>query len=178
MEEDLNIKILKTKLKDVLLFKPNIFEDFRGTYTEIFNKEKYEQIIQEQLGKKVKFLTGNEFLSRQNVLRGLHGDDRTWKLFNCSKGTVYIVVVNCDKNSANFGEWEAFTLSDRNKHQLLVPPKHGNGTLAIGGDVVIHYKQSEYYRGAENQFTYKFNDSKFNIWWPIKNPILSQRDEK
>ena len=172
------MEVIKTKLQDVLLFKPDIFRDNRGTYTETFNKKNYSEAIKENIGKDVDFLTCSEFLSKENVLRGLHGDDRTWKLFNCSSGSIFIVVVNCNTDGENFGEWESFTLSSENKYQLLVPPKHGNGTLAINGDAVVYYRQSEYYRGAENQFTYRFDDPRFSIKWPIDSPILSERDKK
>jgi len=170
--------VLKTKLENVLLFKPNIFRDFRGTYTEIFNKRYFEDVIKKHLGKEIEFLTDNEVFSRKNVLRGIHGDDRTWKLFGCSKGHVYIAIVNCSNGSGKFGEWDSFELSEKNKLQLLVPPRHGNGTLALSeGGMILHYKQSAYYQGAKNQFTYRFDDSRFRIEWPIKNPILSERDK-
>jgi len=173
------MEIQKTKLKNVLLFKPIIFNDFRGAYTEVFNEKDYFDKIKIILNKDVHFVTDSEVFSRKNVLRGLHGDDRTWKLFHCSKGTIYIVIVNCDLESESFGQWESFELSAENKFQLLVPPKYGNGTLALNGDIIFHYKQSEYYQGAQNQFTYRFDDPKFNILWPINNSeiILSKRDD-
>jgi dTDP-4-dehydrorhamnose 3,5-epimerase len=173
-----HMEVIKTKLKNVLLFKPDIFIDHRGTYTEVFNKKIYSEVIKKHLNEDVNFLTCSEFLSKKNVLRGLHGDNRTWKLFNCSKGVVYIVVVDCDMESDNFGKWESFILSGDNKYQLLIPPMYGNGTLAIDGDAVVYYRQSEYYRGSENQFTYRFDDPRFCIKWPIEKPILSRRDEK
>ena len=172
------MEIIKTKLKNVLLFKPDVFSDFRGTYTEVFNRKVYSEAIKKYTDKDFEFLTCSEFLSKENVLRGLHGDDRTWKLFNCAKGEIFIVVVDCDSDSDSFGEWESFNLSSKNKYQLLIPPKHGNGTIAIEGDAIVYYRQSEYYKGTENQFTYRFDDQRFGIEWPIENPILSERDKK
>jgi dTDP-4-dehydrorhamnose 3,5-epimerase-like enzyme len=32
------------------------------------------------------------------------------------------------------------------------------------------------YNDFEKQFTYKWNDSRFKISWPVKKPILSRRD--
>jgi len=57
-----------------------------------------------------------------------------------------------------------------------VPPKHGNGHLVLSDLTIFHYKQSSYYQPTR-QFTYLWNDPKLNIWWPIKKPILSMRDE-
>ena len=33
------------------------------------------------------------------------------------------------------------------------------------------------YADVDNQFTIKWNDPKVNIFWPIKNPLLSLRDK-
>ena len=57
-----------------------------------------------------------------------------------------------------------------------MPPKFGNGHLILSEEAIFHYKQNtEYDRSA--QFTIKWNDPELNLWWPIKNPILSIRDE-
>ena len=116
-------------------------------------------------------------ISRKNVLRGIHGDAKTWKLACCLKGQVFSVIVNCDEESEQFGQWESFILSDKNRLQLLVPNKFGNSFLVLSDEAVYHYKQSRYY-DPENlpEFSYKWNDSRFNITWPVDKPILSERD--
>ncbi|MDO8482522.1 MAG: dTDP-4-dehydrorhamnose 3,5-epimerase [bacterium] len=166
------MKASKTKLEGVMQFEPQVFEDFRGRYVEIFNKELYAG-----LGVAVDFVQDDISVSMKNVLRGIHGDENTWKLISCLQGTFYLVVVNCDTDSKNFGKWEGFTLSDRNRKQILVPPRHGNAHLVMSDTAIFHYKQSTYYSGAEKQFTYRWDNPKFAIWWPIENPVLSQRDE-
>ena len=166
------IEVSKTKLEGVLLIKPpTIFEDFRGTYVEIYNEKLYKEA-----GIAVDFVQDDISVSAKDVLRGIHGDDETWKLISCLHGKFYLVVVNWDKSSHQFGQWDSFLLSDCNRHQVLVPPKFGNGHLVLSEQAIFHYKQSTYYSGA-GQFTLLWNDTKINIWWPIKDPILSQRDE-
>jgi len=54
-------------------------------------------------------------------LEGIHGDDCTWKLISCLHGKFYLVVVNYDEQSKDFRKWESFVLSDRNKHQRILP---------------------------------------------------------
>lgn len=171
------IQVSKTKLDNVLLFQLTHFEDHRGTYTQLYHKADYEEIIKRELGKEVEFVEDDFAASSKHVLRGIHGDDRTWKLVTCLSGRFYIVVVNCDKDSENFGKWQNFILTKENGKQLLIPPKHGHGYLVLSENAVFNYKQSCYYQGMEKQFTYKYDDPRFKIWWPIKNPILSQRDE-
>ena len=58
----------------------------------------------------------------------------------------------------------------------LVPPKFGTSHLVLSDEAFFHYNESEYHN-PKTQFTYRFDDPRLSIWWPIKNPILSQRDE-
>ncbi len=165
------MQVSKTKLEGVLLIKPDIFEDFRGEYVETYNKELYRKN-----GIDIEFVQDDISVSSRNVLRGIHGDGETWKLISCLYGKFYLVVVNWNEASPQFGKWESFVLSDRNRLQVLVPPKFGNGHLVLSELAIFHYKQSTYYnRGG--QFTLLWNDPKLNIWWPINNPIVSRRDE-
>lgn len=166
------MEVKETNLAKVLLIKPEIFEDFRGEYVETYNEEVYNRH-----GITAKFVQDDISVSSRNVLRGIHGDARTWKLISCLHGKFYLVVVNCDKESPDFGKWQSFVLSDRNRHQVLVPPNHGNGHLILSETAIFHYKQSTYY-DPSSQFTYKWDDPKLKLCWPVKYPILSRRDEQ
>ena len=166
------LEVKKTKLDGVLLIKPpTVFEDFRGTYVETYNEELYQQA-----GITVKLVQDDISTSSKHVLRGIHGDSETWKLVSCLHGKFYLVVLNHDKDSKQFGQWESFTLSDVNRLQVLIPPKFGNGHVVLSDTAIFHYKQNTYYNRA-GQFTVVWNDPKFKMWWPVKNPIISQRDE-
>ena len=176
--------ILKTKLEGVLLFKPNVFEDFRGEYVELFNENRYIKTIRKLLKKtvyekeanKLSFVEDDISTGTKGVLKGIHGDNKTWKLVQCLFGKFYLVIVNNNPKSKDFGKWDSFTLSEKNRLQVLIPPLYGNGHLVLSDYDIYHYKQSSYY-SPKTQFTIKWNDSKYKIWWPIKTPIVSQRDE-
>lgn len=170
----MNIK--GTSLKDVLLFQHECFEDHRGTYEELYNQPKYTEAISSLINEELLFVEDDIAISSKHVLRGLHGDDRTWKLVTCLKGKYFINVLNYDNESPQFGQWESFVLSGANKKQLLIPPKHGHGYVVMSDEAIFHYKQTCTYRGMEEQFTVKYNDPRFNMWWPIKDPIVSVRD--
>jgi len=165
------IKVSETELDGVLLIQPYIFEDFRGQFVETYSEELYRE-----KGIDVTFVQDDICVSSRNVLRGIHGDHVTYKLLSCLHGRLYFVVVNCDTESEDFGKWQSFILSDVSRVQVLVPPKYGNAYLVLSDEAIFHYKQSTYYN-RKKQFTYKWNDPKFNIWWPVDNPILSQRDK-
>ena len=164
------VNVLKTKLDGVICINPDIFQDHRGSYMEIYNKELYKEH-----GVNVNFVQDDVAVSIKDVLRGLHGDDMTWKLVSCLYGEFYLVVLNYDKKSSQYGTWESFVLSAENRTQVLIPPKHANGHLILSNTAMFHYKQSTYY-DRHSQHTIMWNDKEFDIWWPIKEPILSKRD--
>ncbi|MFH1137562.1 MAG: dTDP-4-dehydrorhamnose 3,5-epimerase [Pseudomonadota bacterium] len=159
------------KLAGVKFIQLSAFEDHRGCYVETYN----EQMYREQ-GIDVHFIQDDISVSSRHVLRGIHGDGETWKLISCLSGKFYMVVVNNDPDSDQYRSWEGFNLSDRNRMQVLVPPKFGNGHLVLSDSTIFHYKQNTYYNPA-GQFTLRWNDPDLNIWWPIKTPVLSRRDE-
>lgn len=162
----------KTKLDGVLLITPpTIFEDHRGAYVETYNKELYKLA-----GVDLEFIQDDISTSSRHVLRGIHGDATTWKLVSCLHGRFYLVVVNWDETSPQYKQWEGFVLSDQNHQQVLIPPRFGNGHVVTSETAIFHYKQTTYYNRAA-QFTIPWNDPELNIWWPIKTPILSRRDE-
>ena len=163
--------VKKTKFNGVRLIKLEGFEDHRGEYLELYNEKLYKSNNID-----VDFVEDDISIATRGVIKGIHGDATTWKLISCLYGKFYLVVINYDKESKDFGKWESFVLSDRNKQQLLVPPKYGNGHLCLSSKSIFHYKQSSYYNPSK-QFTIKWNDPKFRIWWPIKNPIVSKRDQ-
>jgi len=167
-----NMQVQSTKLDGVkLITPPTNFEDFRGSYVEIYNRRLYEEA-----GVSKDFIQDDISTSRRHVLRGIHGDGTTWKLISCLHGAFYLVVVNNDPASVQYRKWQGFTLSDSNRVQVLVPPNFGNGHLVMTELAVFHYKQTTEYNRA-GQFTIVWDDPELNIWWPVKQPILSMRDE-
>jgi dTDP-4-dehydrorhamnose 3,5-epimerase len=173
------VSVEKTKLPNVLVFKHFCFEDHRGTYEELYNEKDYGEIIKRETGWEPKWQEDNIATSdSRRVLRGFHGDDRTWKFVTCLQGKFYIVVLNYDESSPNFGKWQSFVPSAQNKMQILIPPKHGHAYLVMSDFAIFHYKQSQIYQGMKRQFTVQHDDPRFNVWWPVKNVIMSERDER
>lgn len=164
------VKVAETRLPGVLIIEPEIFSDHRGFQFEIYNQKEY-------LANKIPILIHDRIAySKKNVLRGLHGDGETWKLAMCLFGKIFLVVVNYDRGSEYFGQWESFTLVPENGCQILIPPNYLNGHLVLSDQAGFYYKWSEYYKGAENQFSVRWNDPRFNIKWPTDKPELSSRD--
>lgn len=160
------MKIFKTKLDKVYKIKLDSFEDHRGYYIETYNERLYSRF-------KVKFIQDDISVSKKKVLRGIHGDFKTWKLITCLYGEFHLVVVNNLKNSKQYKKWQSFKLTEENKLQILIPPGFGNGHQVLSKKAIFHYKQSTLYN-RKSQFTINYSSSNFD--WPIKKPILSNRD--
>ena len=165
------MKILKDKkLKEIKIFKPDTFKDFRG---EIWTK--WEK----------KFFTNTRFnlskytISKKNVLRGFHGDTKSWKLVSCIKGKVINVVVDYRKHSKNYLKYSSFILNDKDKISILIPPMFLNSWLCLSKDCIYSYEYSFKgdYNDVKNQISIKWNDERINYNWPVKKPILSFRDK-
>ncbi|MGK9477934.1 dTDP-4-dehydrorhamnose 3,5-epimerase family protein [Melioribacter sp. OK-6-Me] len=171
-----DIKISRSKiLTEVVIFEPSVFIDERGDIYTSYIKEIYDQFLPEG----TTFIHDKFAISKKNVLRGLHGDTKTWKLISCVKGEIFEVVVDYRRDSPNYLKWESWILNDKNKRTILVPPNFVNGYCVVGDEAVFHYKLS--YKGeyidAKDQFVVKWNDPRLNINWPCKNPILQERDK-
>ena len=167
-----NLQVSNSRLEGVrVISPPTNFEDFRGVYVETYNEDLYRQA-----GIEMNFVQDDISVSDKHVLRGIHGDQETWKLVSCLWGKFYLVVVNWDPEALQYQQWESFTLSDHNRQQVLIPPKFGNGHVVLSDQAIFHYKQTTYYN-REGQFTLAWNDPALGIWWPVKQPIVSQRDE-
>ena len=161
------------KLKLKIIYPNKVFTDFRGKYIESFSVKKYKKLLN------IEFVEDDFSLNKRNVFKGIHGDNKTWKLVSCIYGKCMAIVVNCNKKSKKFGSWEKFILSPDNYYQILIPPGYGNSFLVLSDYAVYHYKQSSYYKGNKYQFTYNVTDPIFNIKLP-KNIkfIISKRDKK
>lgn len=167
------LQVEKTELDGVFLIKLPVHTDLRGSFYETYNEKDYYNA-----GLDAKFVQDDISVSIKGVLKGMHGDAGTYKLVQCVHGEIFAVVLNCDENSLDFGKWQSFILSDKNKYQLYIPPMYGNGYYVLSDTAVYSYKQSSYY-GDYKQFTYKYNDERFKISWPLKPsemPLISERD--
>ncbi len=153
---------------EVIIKQSDSFEDYRGELYTVFDQEDWN----------VTFNHDKVSVSRQNVLRGLHGDKKSTKLISCLHGAVYLVVVDNRPESPNYLKWDSIVLTEHNKKSVLVPPMFANGHLVLSDITVFFYKWSYPgdYPDVDEQFTVKWNDERIGINWPINNPILSKRD--
>jgi len=156
---------------EVKVFQPDIFTDLRGDLLTLWHRDHFNPPMD--------FKHDKISTSTQHVLRGMHGDNKSWKLTSCLYGEMYFVVVDARPESKNYLKWDSIILDDRSRKLVLTPPQFAIGFLVLSAQALLNYMwayEGEYI-DVDKQFTIKWNDSKVNIAWPISNPILSLRDK-
>ena len=158
-------------MSDLKIIKNSVFKDKRGFYWTTWKKGTL---------RKINFNHDKFSISKKRVLRGLHCDFKSWKLVTCVFGKIIFVVVDMRKKSKNYLNYKSWTLTHKKPTLILVPPYYANAHMCLSNNCVFHYKWS--YKGkyidASYQKSYRWNDPKIKIKWPIKKPILSNRDKK
>lgn len=170
------MKFVKTSIPEVLLIEPEIYEDFRGNFLEIYQYEKFVSA-----GIDYRFVQDNQSFSRQGVLRGLHYQINhiQGKLVRVTQGIIFDVAVDLRKHSPTFGRWVGVTLSHEDYQILWIPPKFAHGYHVISDTAVVNYKTTDYY-DAPSDRCILWNDNNLGIEWPIahgEKPILSEKDK-
>ena len=156
---------------EVIVYETDSFKDERGELWTIYNQNEFIPNLN--------FNHDKIAVSKHNVLRGLHGDSKSWKLITCLSGTINLVVVDYRPKSNNYLKWDSMILSDLNKKSVLIPPQFANGHLVLSNQAIFYYKWSYEgkYPDVQDQFSLNWADPKLNINWNITNPILSDRDK-
>lgn len=169
------MKLTDTKIPDVKIIEPTVFEDERGFFFESFNHKKFEEAI----GRCVTFLQDNHSKSSKGVLRGLHYQlppHTQGKLVRAVQGVVFDVAVDIRKSSATFGQWVGETLSAENKKQLWIPEGFAHGFLTLSDTAEFVYKTTDYYsQSAERCIAW--DDAVLAIQWATGvHPLVSAKD--
>ena len=167
------MNIIETKLSGCLIIEPKVFGDERGFFLETFNTARYAEMA----GLSLPFVQDNHSRSSKGVLRGLHFQ-RTkpqGKLVRVVSGEVYDVAVDLRKDSATFSQWDAVFLSAENKRQFWVPPGFAHGFVVLSETADFEYKCTDFY-DPEDEGIILWNDPNFGIDWPVKEPLVSEKD--
>ena len=165
----------KLSIPEVVLIEPKVFEDNRGFFMENYKYSEFSDF-----GIKDNFTQDNHSKSVKGVLRGLHFQmlpKAQAKLVRCIKGEIFDVAVDIRKGSPTFGKWVGKTLSEENKKMLYIPIGFAHAFCVLSDEAEINYKSSDEY-SQENERAIAWNDPTININWPIKNPIVSEKDAK
>ena len=163
------MKIIKTKINGLVLLSTNIYKDKRGFFKEV---EK-EKIL------KKKFIFDCFSYSKKNTLRGLHLQTKNSqaKIVTVVQGKILDVVVDLRKKSKTYGKYFSIRISQDSNFSIYIPENFAHGFLCLSKECAVYYKCTKY-RDKNSETTIKWNDNKLNIKWPIRRPILSEKDKQ
>ena len=152
---------------DHVILEEKYFEDRGSIYTVFDNREMPVDctFVQDKISK-----------SFQGVIRGFHGDDKTWKLISCLHGKIKLITYNVDNDEKNVYILDG---DDPINASVLVPPRTLNAHQCLSDTCVFYYKWSEYYTGAADQWSVNYNDPNIDPQWSTAvHQKVSERDRK
>jgi dTDP-4-dehydrorhamnose 3,5-epimerase len=168
------VRVTRTSIDGPLLIEPVVHGDERGFFVETFREDALEQA-----GVEPRFVQDNHSRSGRGIVRGMHFQPGQVKLVRCVRGTIVDVLVDIRVGSPTFGQWESFTLSDENHHQVLCPNGFAHGFCVLSDLADVAYKVSAYYDPAMES-GFRFDDPAVGIEWPLPAAelIASARDQQ
>jgi len=168
------MKVIQTKIPDLLIVEPTVFGDDRGFFFESFNRLKFAEL----LGKEIDFVQDNHSRSAKNVLRGLHYQIQhpQGKLVRVTHGAVIDVAVDIRKSSPTYRQNVTIELSAENKRMLWIPEGFAHGFVVLSDSADFLYKTTDYWF-PEHERCIRWDDTNLAINWGIETtPIVSAKD--
>lgn len=167
------MELVPTELPGLNVIRPKIFQDARGTFVKTFHRDVFRQ-----LG--LDFEPREEFFSTsaKGVLRGMHFQlppAAHAKLVYCIAGRVLDVVLDLRKSSPTFGRSVARELNAASREMFFIPVGFAHGFLALEDGATMVYQTSTVHSPAHDAGIVW---NSFGFDWPVKNPIMSERDQK
>jgi dTDP-4-dehydrorhamnose 3,5-epimerase len=168
------MKFHETKLPGVYEIHLDPVVDARGFFARSWCRKEFED----------HGLNGNlvqcsvSLNSRKGTLRGLHCQAAPFaevKVVRCTAGAIYDVVLDLRRQSPTFKQWFAAVLSAENRYSLYVPEGCAHGFLTLTDKSEVLYQMSEFYH-PEAGHGVRWNDPAFQIAWPEKVEVISERD--
>jgi dTDP-4-dehydrorhamnose 3,5-epimerase len=164
----------RLEIPEVVLIEPKVFEDDRGFFMETYKYSEFSKIGIDKM-----FVQDNRSKSKKGVLRGLHyqkNPNTQGKLVTCLTGEIFDVAVDIRKGSPTYGKYVGVILSEENKRMLYIPEGFAHGFCVLSDEAEVTYKCTAEYSPNDDAGII-WNDEYININWPIKNPILSEKDK-
>jgi dTDP-4-dehydrorhamnose 3,5-epimerase len=165
----------RLEIRDVIVITPRAYKDERGFFMETYKHSDFFRA-----GITGHFVQDNHSKSEKNVLRGLHyqkNPKAQGKLVRCLKGRIFDVAVDIRKGSPTYGQWVGAELSEENGQMLYIPPAFAHGFVVMSDIAEILYKCTAEYAPEEDRGII-WNDPSLNIAWPVKDPVLSEKDRR
>lgn len=170
----MRVHVETTPIEDLLVVVPEVFEDERGFFVEVYHQEEFRKA-----GLPDTFVQLNHSRSARNVVRGLHfqWEPPMGKLMRVTLGTAYLVAVDIRKGSPTLGRWFGAEVSAASKRQLWAPAGFARGFCVLSEYAEIQYLCTGTYN-KEGESGLLWSDPAIGVEWPVSDPILSEKDTR
>lgn len=162
------------RLPGTFVVSPQRHEDARGWFARTFCRDEFT--AHGLIGDFVQ--CSASFNARRGTLRGMHFQrtpHEETKLVRCTRGTVFDVLLDLRPHSATFRCWQALELSEGNGLAVYIPAGFAHGFQTLSDASEMLYLIAERYVPDASDGV-RWDDAAFGIDWPIRPPILSERD--
>jgi dTDP-4-dehydrorhamnose 3,5-epimerase len=168
----MGIREVERHLGEVVVLRPDVFEDERGHFMEVFRSDEMRA-----LGLPDRFVQENQSWSRRRVIRGLHFqyDPPMGKLMRVVSGKALLVAVDIRRGSPTLGRWCAVEATPENRLQVFAPPGFARGFCVESEAAEVLYKCTSHYN-PRGESAIRWDDPAIGIAWPIARPVLSPKD--
>jgi dTDP-4-dehydrorhamnose 3,5-epimerase len=168
------VKFKETKISGVFEIQLDPRPDERGFFARTWCKEEFRD-----QGLSASLVQCSVSLStRKGTLRGMHYQAAPFpetKVVRCTQGAIYDVVLDLRPQSVTFKDWIAVLLTAENRNMVYVPAGCAHGFLTLKDETEVFYQMSEFYN-PESARGVRWDDAAFQIAWPEKVEVISDRD--
>lgn len=168
------MKIINCPIAGLKVIQLDVHGDARGFFVERFHVKRFSEAGLPHI-----FLQDNHSRSAPRTLRGLHYQyaPPQGKLVGVARGRVWDIAVDIRPKSPTFGRHHAVELTAENGMLLWIPAGFAHGFCVLGEEPAdLLYKVTAVYNPA-SEGGIRFNDPELGIDWPIKEPLISERDK-
>jgi dTDP-4-dehydrorhamnose 3,5-epimerase len=161
------------EIPGVILITPRQFFDNRGYFLESYKQTEFSKN-----GISESFVQDNISYSNRHVLRGLHYQHDPYmqgKLIMVMQGEIFDVAADIRTESQTFGQWLSVNLSADNHRMLYIPPGFAHGFCVLSTHATVLYKCTHEYVPS-HEVGILWSDPTIGIKWPVRHPILSEKD--
>ena len=169
------MEIQKTKIEGLLIIKPTVFTDERGSFFEPYNKQ-----IFASHGLNMEFVQDNQSVSSKGVVRGIHLQSPPFaqgKLVRVVCGSAVDAAVDIRKSSPTFGQHVLVKLDAKENTLFWIPEGFAHGFIALEDNTIFQYKVTNYYN-KNSEMSIRWDDPTLNIPWGIEQPVVSEKDRQ
>ncbi|QLH10215.1 dTDP-4-dehydrorhamnose 3,5-epimerase [Nitrosarchaeum sp. AC2] len=170
------MKFINMEIEGCIIIEIEKKIDTRGFFARTWDREIFKkQNLNENLSQ-----CSISFNNKKGTIRGIHFQIHPYsetKLVRCTRGSIFDVIIDLRTNSKTFKKWISVELSEENYKMIYMPEGVAHGFQTLENNTEVFYQMTQLYM-PEFARGIRWNDPQFNITWPIKSPILSEKDSK